>query len=69
MSAEQMTKQTVDRILFKTLDPTVTLDGRPLPAMTTLLYRVCGNEEKKFEEATRLVALFLAEAIGDGART
>ena len=54
---------TVDSILYKTVDPSVSLDGSPLPAMTTMLYRVCDNDPAKFEEATRLIELFIKEAL------
>lgn len=30
-----------------------------VPALTTLLYKVCDNDEDKFEEALRLVGLFM----------
>lgn len=51
-------------VLFSTVDPTVELaPGKPVPAMTTMLYRVCDNDPVKFEEATRLVQLIVAEAI------
>ena len=64
----ETTKQTVDRVLYGTTDPTLSLDGKPVPALTTLLHRVCDNDEKKFEEAIRLVELFVGKAmsIGDG---
>lgn len=52
-----------ERILYTTIDPTIVMDGRPVPAMTTLLYRVCGNDPAKFEEATRLVELFVGAAL------
>ena len=31
--------------------------------MTTMLHRVCDNDPKKFEEATRLLELFIEEAL------
>jgi hypothetical protein len=51
------------QIMFRTIDPTVLLDGRPVPAMTTLLYSICDNDPDKFEEATRIVQLFISEAL------
>lgn len=63
MTTEVKSPTAVDRVLFKTVDPTVILDGKPIPAMTTLLYRVCDNDTEKFEEATRLVGLFIREAL------
>ena len=56
----------IDQVLFRTVDPTANLHGRPLPAMTTMLHRVCGNDPEKFEEATRIVGLFISEAIKNG---
>lgn len=51
---------TVTRILYTTQDPTVLLEGDfPLPALTVLLYRVCDNNPKKFEEAIRIIELFI----------
>ena len=57
------TLSSVDRVLYGTTDPTVSLDGKPVPAMTTMLHRICDNDEKKFEEAMRLVELFIRKAI------
>lgn len=61
-----MTDQTIEQILFRTIDPTVLLAGKPVPAMTTLLHWVCGNDPDKFEEATRIIELFIAEALNHG---
>jgi hypothetical protein len=54
-------------VLFRTTDPTVQLQGKPIPAMTSLLHRVCDNDPDKFEEATRIVELFITEALNDTA--
>jgi len=64
-----MTSEWIDQILFRTVDPTVLIEGRPVPAMTTLLHRVCDNDPRKFEEATRLVELFIRESVDDKRRT
>ena len=64
-----MTSEWIDQILFRTVDPTVLIEGRPVPAMTTLLHRVCDNDPRKFEEATRLVELFIRESVNDKRRT
>lgn len=47
-------------VLFGTLDPTnpVGLPGGT-PALTTLLYKVCDQNNEKFDEACRLIGLFL----------
>ena len=33
-----------------------------LPALTTLLYKVCGGDDTKFSEACRLLNLFMDKA-------
>lgn len=33
-----------------------------LPALTSLLYKVCGGDQTKFEEACRLLNLFMDKA-------
>lgn len=47
-------------VLYSTTDPTnpVGLPGGT-PALTTLLYKVCDNDGEKFDEACRLICLFL----------
>jgi len=59
-TAEQIITQ---QILFRTIDPTVVSAGGPMPAMTTMLIRVCNNDPVKFEEACRLIELFIEEAL------
>lgn len=36
--------------------------GGTTPALTVLLHRVCGNDHKKFDEACRLISLFMDQA-------
>lgn len=59
----------IDMVLYKTTDPSALLDGRALPALTVLLHRMCQNDPDRFEEALRIVGLFIAEALAtkDGA--
>lgn len=47
-------------VLYNTTDPTnpVGLPGGT-PALTTLLYKVCDNDMEKFDEACRIISLFL----------
>lgn len=47
-------------VMFNTTDPTNPL-GIPsgTPALTTLLYKVCDNDMAKFDEACRIIYLFL----------
>jgi hypothetical protein len=60
--ATALSKEVMERVIFRTIDPTISLDGRPVPAMTTLLYRVCDDDPDKLEEATRLIELFIRDA-------
>lgn len=47
-------------VMFNTTDPMNPL-GIPsgTPALTTLLYKVCDNDMAKFDEACRIIYLFL----------
>lgn len=47
-----------DRILFTTHD-----SEHDVPALTTLLYKVCDQDKGKFEEACRLIELFVNKAL------
>ena len=47
----------VDKFFYTTVDPET-----GFPAMTTLLHRVCGGDGAKFDEACRLINLFMQEA-------
>jgi hypothetical protein len=57
--------QIKERTLYGTYDPTIEFpDGEySMPALTTVLHRLCGNDRAKFEEATRLINLFLDTAL------
>jgi hypothetical protein len=55
----------VERILYLTTDPTVEFHGKPVLAMTTLLHRICGDDPVRFEEATRIVELFIDAALSN----
>lgn len=59
----------VQQVLFMTVDPTVPFRGSHLPAMTTLLHRVCDNDPTKFEEASRIVELFIKAALSPATNT
>lgn len=59
-------EQLVTSVLYSTRDPETPSpfpDGGKLPALTTMLYRVCGNDTERFNEAVRLVTLFVRDAI------
>lgn len=58
--------KTVEAVLFSTKDPTVQLfEPNDVPAMTTMLFKVCGHDHEKFDEAMRLVTLFIENALGE----
>lgn len=44
-----------DRWCYSATDARVKIDDMPAPVLTVVLYRVCGNDAKRFEEA--LIAL------------
>lgn len=37
---------------YTTVDDTFTLNGKPVPLLTTLLYRACDNNPAKFKTVT-----------------
>lgn len=47
----------IDILLMSTEDP-----AYEVPALTTLLYRVCDNNPEKFDEANRLIRLIVEKA-------
>lgn len=51
-------------LVYLVRDPTGPLPNTP--AMTTMLYGVCGNDREKFEDAMRLVGLFMTAAYDKG---
>ena len=53
--------EVVDKVLYLTKDPLSPI--KDCPALTALLYGVCQNDHKRFEEATRIVGLFIEEAL------
>jgi hypothetical protein len=56
-------EEQVTVVLYTTKDPLNKIGVHDIPAMTTMLYRVCGNDSGKFDEAMRLVELFIIEAL------
>lgn len=57
-----LTEQQMTAVQMRTVDPDLAIGGVPVPALTTLLYQVCGKDAEKFEEACRLVGLFIEQA-------
>lgn len=62
--ADEAENKSFDRWCYSAVDPRFRLDsGAPLPVLTVVLYKVCGNDPSRFEEATRaLRAAFEAGA-------
>ena len=52
--------------LFYSVVDTQSSFQQECPAMTTMLYRVCGGDHDKFIEAMRLVSLFMVAAYEKG---
>ena len=50
----------VEKFFYTTVDPQT-----GMPAMTTLLHRVCKGDDQKFDEACRLIRLFMESALND----
>ena len=53
-------------LFYKVTDPNSQIMGSPVPAMTSVLYNVCGRDHDKFDEAVRLVELFMLAAYEKG---
>ena len=54
---KQMSKTPDEPYFYHTIDPEAPFKG--CPAVTTLLFKVCDNNYAKFDEATRLIHLFI----------
>lgn len=50
----------IDQLQMMTTDPQTNL-----PALTTLLYRICDQDAAKFDEACRLIRLFMLKMVED----
>lgn len=57
-----MADTSIDAILMHTVDPHRSVGNRTAHALSTLLVKVCDGNEAKFNEATRLITLFILEA-------
>lgn len=55
------TQEQIEYVLYTTIDPETPLTN--CPALTTLLHRVCNGDPNTFEEACRIVSLFINTAI------
>lgn len=51
-------------LFYSVQDPTASL--AQCPAMTTMLFKVCNQDHNRFDEAMRLVGLFMAAAYEKG---
>lgn len=57
MTDEPQANPAFDRWTLRAKDDRHRLHGEPVPLLTTVLYRVCDNDEKRFEEAIRAMRL------------
>lgn len=57
-----------DNLIYKVKDPDVLVLSNNVPALTTMMHRVCANDETKFEEAVRLLNLFMKAAYEAGSK-
>ena len=51
----------VYNLFYQVTDPRTNM-----PALTTLMYKVCKNDPVRFDEATKIVALFMLAAYEKG---
>lgn len=51
-----------EQLFYTVQDPETQFQGRSLPACTTMLHRVCMGDEIKFEEACRIINLYINAA-------
>lgn len=56
-AAEIAADKAFDQWCFLAVDPTVLIDGRPVPALTTVLFRVCAEDTGRFEDALRFLRM------------
>ena len=56
--------EAVEKVLYSTKDPLSPIENGP--AVTTLLFKVCQNDHERFDEAIRLVGLFVEGAMSNG---
>ena len=63
-----MTDDQFDSVMYGTQDQLRRIDGKPIPAMTSLLYEICGNDTERFDAAMRIVRLFCDKAFELGAQ-
>lgn len=58
-----MKKIILEGLFYTVQDPAYTMpDGGAIPAVTTLLLKVCKNDHEAFDEAVRVIGLFTSAA-------
>lgn len=62
MTPEQVDKIN-DLVTYGTKDPVYQLNGKPIPAITSVMYRLSNKDVKQFEEAMRIIDLFIRKTI------
>lgn len=67
MDAELPENKDFDRWCFTELDERIKMDdGKPVPVLTVVLHRVCGNDPKRFKEACRALQLAFEAGVSAG---
>lgn len=54
----------IDDLFYQVIDPEAALQR--CPAMTTMLFKVCSQDNDKFNEAIRIITLFMNAAYDAG---
>lgn len=58
-----MKEAALEDLFYRVEDPAYKMpDGGAIPAVTTLLLRVCKNDHQAFDEAIRVIGLFTSAA-------
>lgn len=48
--ADKPNNSAFDRWCYTAIDDRMQIKGKPVPLLTTLLYRVCGEDQDKFDD-------------------
>lgn len=58
-----MTPEQILNAQLEAVDPETSVMGMAAPALTALMFKVCGNDERKFNEATRLIDIIIDKVL------
>jgi hypothetical protein len=57
-------QENFDRWLYSAVDDRHMVDGKAVPLLTTLLYRVCDGDGRKFEDVTKALQAAFEAGLG-----